>query len=1007
MDPMSQFEADRKLKEEQEIMELADTVVLDDYYLSSRDLVGKGREVHPTGRQRLDVQNVSEKLRFAQPANRRKSTGTFSNDKEDDDSAAYFDLNAKPRILITHGPINKLEPDSILRKFSKRHLFIFSDVMIICSLGKKEGIDIFDVQHVLWAQDLRVKHLSVLSISDAASGGGMMGRATAASPTSASPPAGSSDPSVYQCGFELITAKTRKRAQSSLILTAEDEVARNNWLADIEAMLLAYHRETELSNQLGWFHEVIQGTFHSAAYLGDSVLLRRHLRTLTLRAHSNSGAGIDAVDESGMTALHWAVLRDHEICTRILLDRGADVDALQKGLNTPLLLAALAPTNSEILVRLLIDRGADITTRNLKDHDVVFMAVLYGHASKGLPWLLQLLNAKGLDLNAPDGAGATPLHLCAKKNLSRPIRMLVDSGADVNGKHGTTQLTPLQMACGHNEPDVETIRSFLDKGAYPNWRDLQGRTAFDIVLHSQQQKSNAAASAAENNNNTGGLYGNSLSQSVLLSDPKASLYTGSSNVDDADTTEDYGDGESSDGASYDGEDMLSNSSPAKKSNASRSAGANAPAFKGFSSKRPLSSKFNSSTNNMSTGSMLTSGGAAAGTPTNGQKGQPQQKWRAMETTIRAVGDWAVKALPALLEISKRGGRCRPQQETLLLSLRPSFRAAVDEAQGVWRKGKMPNNFLEFVLVREHSGEDLRLHKTNWTKDSNSPMCQLCCENFNIRVRRHHCRSCGVLCCDDCSSKRLVLSALTMSESEIQAVNSGAITATSTKETAAGADGKESNGLERVCDGCFNRLLHEAAQPSPDHFRVKQLKRCALDVIQSLEDLVDALDDPEGDPNSYQASLRETAGLARNLDAIMIGGPSPTSNHKGGDTGSAAGDVAPKSRSAFSFKFSSKSSSSNKAETEKRLSAGGGAKHAGPQPSPSRKSAKEVAAGSSSNGSTEALLTALKLRDAKLQRAQDIVAKFLEASEGYQKVSKKLVEQKQASNRLWGATDNLD
>ena len=33
-----------------------------------------------------------------------------------------------------------------------------------------------------------------------------------------------------------------------------------------------------------------------------------------------------------------------------------------------------------------------------------------------------------------------------------------------------------------------------------------------------------------------------------------------------------------------------------------------------------------------------------------------QKWRAMETTIKAVGDWAVKALPALLEISKRGGR---------------------------------------------------------------------------------------------------------------------------------------------------------------------------------------------------------------------------------------------------------------------------------------------------------------------------------------------------------------
>lgn len=26
--------------------------------------------------------------------------------------------------------------------------------------------------------------------------------------------------------------------------------------------------------------------------------------------------GIDAVDESGMTAMHWAVLRDHEVGTR-------------------------------------------------------------------------------------------------------------------------------------------------------------------------------------------------------------------------------------------------------------------------------------------------------------------------------------------------------------------------------------------------------------------------------------------------------------------------------------------------------------------------------------------------------------------------------------------------------------------------------------------------------------------------------------------------------------------
>ena len=111
MDPMSQFEEDRKRREEMEIRELAETIVLDDYYLSSRDLVGKGREVHPSGKQRHIVQKMSESFKFSQ-LNRRKSTGTFgeSRDVEEDQVPAYFDLNAKPRIFISSGAINKLEP---------------------------------------------------------------------------------------------------------------------------------------------------------------------------------------------------------------------------------------------------------------------------------------------------------------------------------------------------------------------------------------------------------------------------------------------------------------------------------------------------------------------------------------------------------------------------------------------------------------------------------------------------------------------------------------------------------------------------------------------------------------------------------------------------------------------------------------------------------------------------------------------------------------------------------
>ena len=90
----------------------------------------------------------------------------------------------------------------------------------------------------------------------------------------------------------------------------------------------------------------------------------------------------------------------HEICVRLLLDNGADVDAVQDGGNTPLLLAAAR--GHDAVMRLLIDRGADIRVRNRRDKDAVFMAVVYGHAAKGLPWVLQVQRLSRITSNPLD-----------------------------------------------------------------------------------------------------------------------------------------------------------------------------------------------------------------------------------------------------------------------------------------------------------------------------------------------------------------------------------------------------------------------------------------------------------------------------------------------------------------------------------------------------------------------------------------------------------------------------
>jgi hypothetical protein len=92
---------------------------------------------------------------------------------------------------------DELLADSILRKFSRRFMFLFNDVIILCS--KKDSAEQFDVQQVgttcatflsdlvlmaaflvqvLWATDLRIKHLSVFALESLARGGAASASAT-------------------------------------------------------------------------------------------------------------------------------------------------------------------------------------------------------------------------------------------------------------------------------------------------------------------------------------------------------------------------------------------------------------------------------------------------------------------------------------------------------------------------------------------------------------------------------------------------------------------------------------------------------------------------------------------------------------------------------------------------------------------------------------------------------------------------------------------------------------
>ncbi len=77
------------------------------------------------------------------------------------------------------------------------------------------------------------------------------------------------------------------------------------------------------------------------------------------------------------------------------------------------------------------------------------------------------------DLNLPDDAGLTPLHLAALHCRTNVVALLLDKGAAVNraAKDGAT---PLHLAAQEGCADAVTM--LLARGAKANARDDQGRT---------------------------------------------------------------------------------------------------------------------------------------------------------------------------------------------------------------------------------------------------------------------------------------------------------------------------------------------------------------------------------------------------------------------------------------------------------------------------------------------------------------------------------------------------
>jgi len=355
---------------------------------------------------------------------------------------------------------------SMVQHNSKRHLFLLNDVILVtststASLSKSASIlglttDKLYVHNILYLNEVSVSNPLWSKLEE------------------------------NSCIFQV------HKPDRSYDFIAETESDKRIWLEEIKAAIYSVKLSAPEALSIGWMHEVIIGTIFCAAYSGDMELITSIL--------SDDVTEIDSTDELGMSPIHWAAFNGHSHMVEYLLKVGARIDQLNNGLNSALMLAAAQ--GHETVVLFLLANDADIHIRNIKDRDALYMAVLYAQQSKGLYLILRALIGHGVDVNMPDASGAPPLHECASRNLSRSVLLLVDCGAEVNVGHSRNGLTPLQLACTALIPDVETVRSLLDKGAFPNWKDAAMRTAIDMVLstHALRFKNLAAQNLSTSDN---------------------------------------------------------------------------------------------------------------------------------------------------------------------------------------------------------------------------------------------------------------------------------------------------------------------------------------------------------------------------------------------------------------------------------------------------------------------------------------------------------------------------
>lgn len=181
------------------------------------------------------------------------------------------------------------------------------------------------------------------------------------------------------------------------------------------------------------------------------------------------GANPNGTDADGWPGLH---LTKSEELARQLLDFHANVNSRVPGGTTPLHSMSF---KSLPMARLLIERGAEVDARDADGRTPLIWAISSARAE-----LVELLLQHGADVNARDNFGAPALqwlfrHRQRTGATEEVLAVLIRYGVDVLARDRCGNDALLSYC--YDSPDLKFVKYFLDAGADPRQTDDLGQSA--------------------------------------------------------------------------------------------------------------------------------------------------------------------------------------------------------------------------------------------------------------------------------------------------------------------------------------------------------------------------------------------------------------------------------------------------------------------------------------------------------------------------------------------------